>query len=219
MSSTVLRLIFGHRDSRTYRITLGTGAVSKIKISNLRSAIGGDSLAVTLLSTSCYSGGWSISSEFNITTMAAAGPNAQCISCAASASLGRMCGSIWASAVLPARLKESTSNSTEDAEEILPETANEEQRTTFSSFCRSVFEYLFKKVDRKATENDITFSAQDDEWGMVWTHLTGLPSANYCKRYDQLENYPIRFSRTSRAKSGCRDVETSRRKWVVRPFP
>lgn len=28
---------------------------------------------------------------------------------------------------------------------------------------------------------------------MVWTDLTGFPSANYCKRYDQLENYPISF--------------------------
>lgn len=190
---TILLLIFGHGDSRTYGITLGTGAVSKLKISNLRSAIGGDSLAVTLLSTSCYSGGWSISPELNITTMAAAGPDAQSISWAASASLGRMCGSIWASAVLPALLEESTSNSTEDAEEILPENANEEQRKTFSSFCRSVFEYLFKKVDRHAIEHDITFSAQDDEWGMVWTDLTGFPPANYAKRYDQLENYPISF--------------------------
>lgn len=190
---TLLLLIFGHGDSRTYGITLGTGAVSKLKISNLRSAIGGDDLAVTLLSTSCYSGGWSISPELNITTMAAAGPNSQSISWAARASLGRMCGSIWASAVLPALLEESTGNSIEDVEEILPENANEEQRETFSSFCTSVFEYLFKKVDRKAPEHDITFSAEDDEWGMVWTDLTGFPSANYCERYDQLENHPISF--------------------------
>lgn len=52
--------------------------------------------------------------------MAAADPNAQSISWAASASLGRRCGSIWASAVLPALLEESTSNSTEAVEEILP---------------------------------------------------------------------------------------------------
>lgn len=126
--------------------------------------------------------------------MAAAGPNAQSISWAASATLGRMCGSIWASAVLPALLEESTSRlTTEDVEEILPENANEEQRKTFSSCCRSVFEYLFKEVDRKAAEHDITFSARDDEWGMIWTDRTGFPSADYCKRYDQLENYPISF--------------------------
>lgn len=63
---TILLLVFGHGDSRTYGITLGTGAVSKLKISNLRSAIGRDGLAVTLLSTSCFSGGWSISPELNI---------------------------------------------------------------------------------------------------------------------------------------------------------
>lgn len=189
----LLILVFGHGDSTTYGITLGTGAVNKLKISNLRSTIGGDGLAVTFLATSCYSGGWSISPELNMTTIAAAGPNAESLSWAASASLGRMCGSIWASAVLPALLEESTSNSTEEADEILPENANEEQRKTFSSFCRSVFEYLFKKVDRKATEHDITFGAQDDEWGMVWTDRTGLPSADYRKRYDQLENYPISF--------------------------
>lgn len=190
----ILILVFGHGDLTTYGITLGTGALNKLKISNLRSAIGGDDLAVTLLTTSCSSGGWSISPELNITTMAAAGPNAQSISWAASATLGRMCGSIWASAVLPALLEESTSRLTkEDVEEILPENANEEQQKTFSSFCRSVFEYLFKKVDRKAAEHDITFSARDDEWGMVWTDRTGFPLADYCKRYDQLENYSISF--------------------------
>lgn len=125
--------------------------------------------------------------------MAAAGTNTESLSWAASASLGRMCGSIWASAVLPALLEESTSNSTEEADEILPENANEEQRKTFSSFCRSVFEYHFKKVDRKATQHDITFSAQDDEWGIVWTDRTGRSPADYRKRYDQKENYPISF--------------------------
>lgn len=85
--------------------------------------------------------------------MAAAGPNAQSISWAASATLGRMCGSIWAS--VPALLEEPTSRLiTEDVEKILPENANEEQRKTLSFFCRSVFEYLFKKVDRKAAEHD-----------------------------------------------------------------
>lgn len=59
---SILLLIFGHGDSITYGITLGTGAV---KISDLRSAIGGDGLAVNLLATSCYSGGWSISPKLN----------------------------------------------------------------------------------------------------------------------------------------------------------
>lgn len=87
--------------------------------------------------------------------MAAAGPNAQSISWAASATLGRMCGSIWASAVLPALLEEPTSRlTTEDVEKILPENAKEEQRKILSFFCRSVFEYLFRKVDRKAAEHD-----------------------------------------------------------------
>lgn len=206
-NETILLLIFGHGDSRTYGIMLRTGAVSKLKISNLRSAMGGDGLAVTLLSTSSYSGGWSISPGLNI-IMATAGPNAQSISWAASASLGRMCGSIWASAVLLALLEESTSNSTEDVEEVLPENANEEQRKTFSSFCRPVFEYLFKKVDRKATEHDITFRAQDDEWGMVWTDLTGFSLSQLLQTLRSVKELPNKFSRTPRAKSGWRYVET-----------
>lgn len=82
---------------------------------------------------------------------------------------------------------------TEDAEEVLPENANEVQQRIFSSFCRSVFEYLFKKVDREVTKHNITFSAQDDEWDMVWTDRTGFPVADYCKRYNLLENYPMSF--------------------------
>lgn len=52
----ILILVFGHGDSTTYDITLGRGALYKPKISNLRSAIGGNDLAVTFLTTSCYSG-------------------------------------------------------------------------------------------------------------------------------------------------------------------
>lgn len=92
---SVLLLIFGYGDPITYGIILGTGAVNKLKRSNLRSDIGGNGLAVSLLATSCYSRGGSISCGLNITTMAAAGPTVQSTSWAASASLGRMCGSMY----------------------------------------------------------------------------------------------------------------------------
>lgn len=42
-----------------------------------------------------------------MTTLSAAGTNAESLSCAASAFLRRMCGSIWASAVLLALLETS----------------------------------------------------------------------------------------------------------------
>jgi hypothetical protein len=198
-NENVLILVFGHGDEETYGITIGTGTLRKMKISNVRSAIGSPGLPVTFLSTSCYSGGWSVSPRLNITTMTAAGPGQESTSWMASATLGRSCGSIWASAVVPVLLAESTSDSqpssvtSESADEILPEDASEDQDKTFSSFCHAIWTHLYSKVDRKAAVHGITFSAQDDDWEKYWAQRTGFPLADYKRRYDALNDYPVSF--------------------------
>lgn len=138
--------------------------------------------------------------------MAAAGPNAQSISWAASATLGRMCGSIWALAVLPALLEEPTSRlTTEDVEKILPENANEEQRKAVSFLCRSVFEYPFKKVDRKAARTRF----RDDEWGHVMDRPDRVSFSRLLQTLRSVRELPNYLPRTHRAESRCRDVGTS----------
>ena len=107
-----------------------------------------------------------------MTTMAAAGTNTESLSWAASASFGRMCGSIWASAVLPALLEESTSNSTEEADEILPENANEEQRL----LVRSADPYSMKNNERLLVRSADPYSNIISRKLIVRPPNTTLPS-------------------------------------------
>ena len=89
-----------------------------------------------------------------------------------SASLGRMCGSIWASAVLPALLEESTSNSAKEANEILPKTLmkNNERRLV-----RSADLYL-NICSRKLIVKppNMTLPLVPKMMNGVWYGLTGL---------------------------------------------
>lgn len=204
----VLILVFGHGDEHNYGITIGTGAVAKLKISNIRSAISNYKVQVTFLSTSCFSGGWSISPDLNISTFTAAGRNTQSVSWEASATIGRFCGSIWTSAVVLALLDDTSNKSSASSiEDIIPEDANEEQLKAYTSFCGTIFERLFSRVDRNTTQHGITFSAQDDEWEMFWSERSGIPLNDYQKRYEDLESYGISFLEHPESN---RDVEMPR---------
>ncbi|KAK3384846.1 hypothetical protein B0H63DRAFT_559572 [Podospora didyma] len=64
--------------------------------------------SVTLFTTACYSGGWAVSPDLNITSMCAASGNEQSVAWVTSTSVGRACGSIFAGATIAALSKIST---------------------------------------------------------------------------------------------------------------
>ncbi|PGH32040.1 hypothetical protein GX50_05165 [[Emmonsia] crescens] len=189
----LLLLLFGHGDKDTHGVALGLGNLRKLKISNLRRVIGGPGVSVTLLSTSCYSGGWSTTPELNISTMTAAGPENEGISWPVSASLDRACGSMWSSAVVLVLLQEAnrtrSSPESTDTDEILPNEPTERQEHTFNAFCSAIWNRLFSKVDRMAIMHNITFAAQDDDWESFWAHRAGFPLADYETRFNALVDY------------------------------
>lgn len=86
IGAPVLILIFGHGNGHAYGISIGTGAFEKLKISNIQSTIRGYKVPITLVSTSCFSGGWSITSDLNISTLTAAGADMHSVSWEASRS-------------------------------------------------------------------------------------------------------------------------------------
>lgn len=60
---------------------------------------------ISLLTTSCISGSWAMAPSLNISAMTAVGPEETSVSWRKSKSVGRFCGSIYATAVLQALLK------------------------------------------------------------------------------------------------------------------
>ncbi|KAL8981669.1 MAG: hypothetical protein Q9205_003613 [Flavoplaca limonia] len=195
---SVLVFIFGHGREKHFGVQLGT---QWLKHQEFQNELVHD-VPTTILSTACFSGGWScnktfdkktneLKHQFNKTTMMAAGREATSHSWSITATLGRrFCGSVFASALVESltrvndqvQLRDIPDN---DEVEITPE-----QERTYAAFCETVTETLLKDVDRLGFEHEITFSAENDAWNMCWRERTGFPLASFKKRWDTLADHP-----------------------------
>src|SRR6267378_3061792 len=52
-------------------------------------------------------------------------------------------------------------------------------------------------IDRFGDMHEISFSAQDDDWGSSWTGRSGIPLSSFAKRWDELEKRPSTADQTS----------------------
>ena len=163
---------------------------------------------VTVFTTACCSGGWAVYNDFsmkgegvddvytdlgfklNASLATAAGPMSETISYGASISLGRYCGSFWASALLSVFREESekataSTSSSSTSSKIPPEDTPQSQQT-FIAFTEQVHDTVMQ-FDRTSHEHQIRFAAQDDDWFSAWGQRSGIPLINFKKNWDQLE--------------------------------
>ncbi|KAI4191060.1 MAG: hypothetical protein L6R41_000375 [Letrouitia leprolyta] len=203
---SVLVFMFGHGSKDNGGVELGTNFLKQAMFSE---AIAGIDVPLTLISTACYSGGWSCNLEnrkdnrhynksgvqFNKGTMMAAGKNQPSRSWNYTTTLRlRACGSVFASALINAmttigatgRNLISEGNEDDDDDE---QEKTKEQEETYEEFTRAVYETLLKDVDRRGQVHGITFSAEADAWSMCWRERTGIPLAAFQKRWNQLEDH------------------------------
>jgi hypothetical protein len=151
---------------------------------------------VTLVTTACHSGGWVINPDFNHTVLAAAKEKSESNSWLSSASVGRFCGSIFASTLIntltsvssplleepvqgPAEMKQTLGT-------VQPDQPSERQTETYNQFCRSIVETCKTRIHRLWDKQYFTFSAQDDLWGDSWTGRKGIPLINFEARWNRL---------------------------------
>ena len=192
----VLILIFGHGDSETYGVSIGgetsPDTAPRLKVADLKIAIG-EVANVSLLITSCYSGGWVIKSNsdsskpiLNATIMAAAGPDIESESWVKSESCGRAAGSIYASALVQAAIKMQIQDEKEDEDE-------DEIRSslTYARWAKSIQDTGREEVDSFFLKHEIMFSAQNDAWDMEWKSRSGLPMTDYKEKWEMLKTIPI----------------------------
>lgn len=197
----VLILIFGHGDPDTYGVSIGgetsPDVAPRLKVTDLETAIG-KITDVSLLMTSCYSGGWVIKSNdvsskpiLNATVMTAAGPSFQSESWAKSQSCGRAAGSIYASALLQAAIKMQIQDEKEDEDYN-----NNEIRSslTYVGWAKLIYDTGREDVDRFFSEHNIMFSAQNDTWDVEWKSRSGLPMTDYKGKWELLRMIPIDIS-------------------------
>lgn len=189
----VLILMFGHGDRGNKGIWIGAGGslTNVLQIKHFASALGKLQPKITLLTTHCYSGGWSCSPNLNITTMAAAAEHRKSRSWTASGSTGRVCESVFATALIEKLTVESKANPLRNPDEDPSDIDfTEQQSESFAEFTRTVYENLLQNVDRRGSAHGITFSAQDDAWSMCWSERTGIPLAEFGNRWETLPEWP-----------------------------
>jgi hypothetical protein len=183
----ILILIFGHGKEDTYSITIGgAGKYEDCPVltqAKLKEAIYRHNLSpnIALLTTSCFGGGWAQTSFLNMRAMAGVNERKEFLSWPESASLSRCCGSRYAAGVALAIIRSEIKELDEDADE------RQEVRISpiFDALVETIKDILIKEVDVREG-NSISFSAQDDVWGMEWRARTGFPLETYEQKWKSL---------------------------------
>lgn len=161
----ILILIFGHGQEDNFAITIGGagefGHCPVLYPAKLKEAIyrHNSNPNVALLTTSCFGGGWTQTSFLNITAMS--GTNVR----PKSASIGRCCGSRYATGVAQALIRSELQSLDMESESEIRQSA------TFAALVEMIQDILTQEIDVRQT-NNISFSAKDDIWDRTESPLT-----------------------------------------------
>ena len=167
-------------------------------------------VSVTLITTACHSGGWVVNNDFNHTVMTAASENNDETGWSNawpnSHSMGRACGSVFASTLLHAlssatsplvaelnetsAVEQSFEGPSQRSHQLQPEEPSPEQIMTYNAFCRAIWRTCANNIHQLWECQSFRFSAQDDQWEYSWTGRTGIPLAEFEKRWSRLSTYP-----------------------------
>ncbi|KAK2767912.1 hypothetical protein FQN53_006430 [Emmonsiellopsis sp. PD_33] len=181
----VIVFILGHGEESTNSVEIGWSIFNQeaplLTMDKFKRCIGPD-VGVCTVMTSCYSGGWIINPSFKNATPAA-GPGKESELWNASASIDRRCGSIYATAVTQALVREERFP---DASDLIPE-----HQKSYHQFTNSVASKLLFEVDRFGSVHEISFAAKDDAWDMEWKRRMGTPLSDFRARYLSLKTTPV----------------------------
>ncbi|KAK2804445.1 hypothetical protein FQN51_002088 [Onygenales sp. PD_10] len=178
----LLVLLFGHGDAKTYGIQVGgegdPDRGPRLLINHVKAAIR-PGAQVTLVTTSCFSGGWLIHPTLNLTGIAAAKENRESLSWPQSPSVRRVSGSRVASAIVKTLM---------DRDGLV--LSDEEcQFPTYMKLSESIWDTL-KQIDENAMDTGMVFSAQDDNWETEYRRRSGFPLLSYQNRWETLRILP-----------------------------
>ena len=205
---SILLVVFGHGDVKTHGIGIGgdkPNKVPRLLISHIVAAIKNLDLSVTIMLTSCYSGGWVYQPSLNISALTAAGPKSP--SHAWDSSIGgRSHGSVYATAVRQAFTKMEDQKATQ----INPNTTytveeDFDESSTFAELTNVIHETLLYDVDLDGSRHGIKFAAQERR------QRSGIQLGAFEARWEKLKQLPTQSGRQSigpNKTGGLEDINT-----------
>ena len=192
----LLILIFGHGNESTHAIAVGGKSLNnpdEITIDKFKRAIGSrvPDAGLCLLTTACYSGGWCINPNLNITTMAAQADWTQYLPWPVSGTIHqRSCGSPFATAIADMLLRLTVRGyHTDDLDDF-------QKVPSYAGFISLIRDTVQKKDPRNHSTtadgdgysiHQPMFSAQDEEWEMAYSDRTGLPLNKFHERWSLIK--------------------------------
>ncbi|KKZ67182.1 hypothetical protein EMCG_07127 [[Emmonsia] crescens] len=188
----VLVFIFGHGEAESFGVSIGGEGPSdqalQLTKKKLHEAVH-PSVDLTLVMTSCYSGGWlvkpytdsilSVVKRLNMSGMTAASHEQESRVWASCASCGRAGGSIYATAVLNALVQ------TAEIRGEGVDTSEAMSCSTYINLCSTVHQ-AYKESDPFYGIHGVSFAAQDDMWESEWRTRSGFPLLDYQKKWEEL---------------------------------
>ncbi|KAE8156643.1 hypothetical protein BDV40DRAFT_280537 [Aspergillus tamarii] len=223
----LLILVFSH-GFPNFQLLLNNGDRKRgLSITRLKAVLE-PGISVTLTTTACFSGGWVTSPDFSHTIMAAAtaeaGESGWSNAWPDSHSMGRACGSVFASMLintlstvtspLVSELNKISAigGSSEDlpqrSNQLQPEEPSSEQTLTYNAFCHEIWRTCANQINQLWTSQSFTFSAQDDQWEYSWTGRTGIPLMEFEQRWNRLVTYPYTGPENLRAERNPTPMNT-----------
>lgn len=187
----LLVLVFGHGDEDTHSITIGGNKVGgenpQLTMQPFKRAIP-TKARVTMLTTSCYGGGWSQTPLLNNTTLTAVDELHESLSWPETRS-GRFCGSRYATAITQSLIRMSFPEWKLEDEDLQELKTGDSTAGTFAQLAKTIRHILFEEVDKREG-NSISFSAKDDKWGMERRERSGIALSSYEERWMSLKLLP-----------------------------
>ena len=167
----VLILMFAHRVEKCFPLTIGGAGIymncDKLTRDTFHQALlrHNPNPVVAVLTTMCYGGGWAQSTFLNTSTLAGVDKEKELLSWPMSESVGRYCGSRYATAVADALIRTEIKGldmGSDEGYEI-------KKSQTYIALVGTVHHILTKEIDVRK-QNHMSFSAKDDLWGVEWRH-------------------------------------------------
>lgn len=182
--SPLLVLAFGHRQAEDKSVLIGAypdnltnqaPITSLLTIDDFRQATS-QAKQVGLISTACFSGGWTVIPDLNITVAAAAGEESdQSLSWPESPTSKRIYGSVFASAAICF---------------LTDQAGMTGDMPTFNNMCRQMVDNLGTRLTRFPMHHEFTFAAYNNEYGGAWSHVSAIPVTDFEARWNALEVAP-----------------------------
>lgn len=202
-------MIFGHVDPVTYGAAIGGRGrpteAPRLRIHHIAASLRSMDVDVTMLLTSCYSGGWVLQPQLNISALTGwSWP---------SSLKGRSHGSVYATAVREALIKMEDERATQQHPAPgghVPEEAI--HSSTYAELARVIHFTLLNDAYRLGSRHGIQFSAKDDVWEFEWRKRSGIPLAAFQSRWEALPRMPAQLGlslRQSKAGGGLGTASSS----------